>query len=69
VVLSGLFLVFAAWLATHGWLGSAVALWGHVLVKSLYFLVVRSRESSRDESEGGPFDRARDHLLAKLEEV
>ena len=68
-VLGGTSLVFAAWLATPGWLGSAAALWGYVLVQSLYFLIPRSRESSRGETEGDPFDRARDRLLAMLEEA
>jgi hypothetical protein len=68
-VLGGTSLAFADWLATPGWVGSAVALWGYVLVQSLYFLIPRSRASTRRESEGDPFDRARDRLLAMLEEV
>jgi hypothetical protein len=68
-VLGGASLVFAAWLATPGYLGSAVALWGYVLVQSLYFLIPRSRDARPGESEGDPFDRARERLLAMLEEV
>jgi hypothetical protein len=67
--LGGASLVFAAWLATPGWLGSAVALWGYVLVQSLYFLIPRSRDAHRGECVGDPFDRARERLIAMLEEV
>lgn len=62
-------LAFAAWLAGPTWLGSAAALWGFVLVQSLYFLIPIGRRPDLGTVGGDPFDRARERLVAMLEEV
>jgi hypothetical protein len=69
MTLGGLGLAFASWLATPGWSGDALGLWGFALVQSLYFLVPgRGREKS-GIGIGDPFERARERLLGLLEHV
>lgn len=60
---------FASWIGSPGWLGLAAALWGYLLVQSLYFLVP-GRGRGRDvAAPGDPFERAREHIVGLLEEV
>jgi hypothetical protein len=69
LLLGGLGLGFAAWVASPSWVGAAAGFWAFSLVQSLYFLVpgFGVRESQADS--GDPFERAREQLLGLLEEV
>ncbi|MBJ21254.1 MAG: hypothetical protein GY910_02675 [bacterium] len=62
-------LAFSSVLAAPGGLGNSVALWGFMLVQSLYFLLPLARHRKASLAEGDPFDRARGHLLALLDEI
>jgi hypothetical protein len=69
LVLGLLALGFASWVVSPGWLGAAAALWAFALVQSLYFLVPGRGRMPLCAGPGDPFDRAREQLLALLEEV
>lgn len=68
-VLGVMSLAVAGWLASPGWLGGAMALWGYGLVQSLYFMFPESQRSSSGEDGVDPFDRARDRILSMLGEA
>jgi len=68
VVLTGAGLLTARFLAGPGVLAMAAALWGYLLVQSLFFLAPGVR--LRPDGEGGdPFERARARLDALLDEI
>jgi hypothetical protein len=68
-MLAGLGLAFASWLASPGWPGIALGLWGFALVQSLYFLIPGHGQRISKPGVGDPFDQARDQLLRILEEA
>ena len=65
----GLALTTAGWVAWHGWIGQAAALWSYFLVQSLYFLLPMAGGEGASAGVGDEFERARDHLLALLDEA
>ncbi len=69
VLLGGVALGFASWVASPGWLGDAAGLWAFALVQSLYFLVPGRGRKETLTGMGDPFERARERLLGLLEEV
>jgi hypothetical protein len=69
LLLGGLGLGFASWVASPGWLGTAAGLWAFSLVQSLYFLVPGLGRKESETGLGDPFERARERLLGLLEEM
>ena len=69
MLLGGVGLAFAAWVASPGWLGDAAGLWAFSLVQSLYFLVPGRSRRKQEAGMGDPFERARERLLGLLEEA
>ena len=69
ILLGGLALGFASWVASPGWLGDAAGLWAFALAQSLYFLVPNLSRRSEAAGMGDPFERARERLVGLLDEV
>lgn len=59
----------AAWVAWPGWIGQAAALWSYFLVQSLFFLLPIVQEGGGSSESGDEFERARDHLMALLDDA
>ncbi len=68
LLLGGLGLGFASWVASPGWLGDAAGLWAFALLQSLYFLVPGRVRKGAETGVGDPFERARERLLGLLED-
>ena len=69
MLLGGLSLGFASWVASPGWLGDAAGFWAFALVQSLYFLVPGRGSTGALAEAGDPFERARERLIGLLEEI